>query len=348
MTRLSSDSIVAVPGGAGYLGSILCANLLDSGYRVRVLDRCFFGAEALAACLEHGDRFELRRVDSRDVGAEQFEGVEAVIDLAGLSNDPSCMLDDGLTEAINIDGGRRLVQAAKAAGVRRYVYQSSCSVYGSGGDTFVNEDSELAPVSAYAESKLAMEEVVQAEAGDGFEVTMSRMGTLFGLSRRMRFDLIINIMTLSALRDGRIFVLGGGAQWRPLLHVSDAARGLRLLAEAEGERVAGRIFNVGSTELNFRVIRVARIIAEVVDQAELIVVPSDPDRRSYRIDFLRFEEEFDFSPQVTPRRGAEEIYDALRREEVDTGLKTKTVDYYRYLLEAKQVLDEIMLDGRLL
>lgn len=340
--------LVVVAGGAGYLGAVLCSELLAAGYRVRALDRCFFGEAPLAPCREAGDRFELVRADVRDAAPEHFRDAWGAVDLAGLSNDPSCLLDEDLTHSINVEGGKALLRAARRAGVRRYLYQSSCSVYGSGGDSFLTEDSPTAPVSAYAESKLTLEEAALADGGSGFEVVISRMGTLYGLSPRMRFDLMINVMTLAAVEEGRIFVLGGGRQWRPLVHVRDAVRALRLLLEAPAERAAGRIYNVGVTAGNFRVASVARRVAREVGDTDLVQVPDDPDRRSYRVDFLRFEEAFDFEPGRGPEDGVREIVDALTRDEVETGPRARTVDYYRYLLEAKRVLDEVMLDGRLL
>ncbi len=336
-----------VTGGAGYVGSVLVPRLLEAGHEVRVADRFFFGDEPLAACRRFGDAFSVQRRDVRDLKDEDFAGFDTVIDLAGLSNDPSCDLDEGLTEAINVQGGARVLRQAKAAGVRRYVYQSSCSVYGSGGDAMLDESSELAPVSAYAESKLEMERRIADARGDGFETVISRMGTVYGASPRMRFDLIINIMTKLAYERGKIFVLGGGRQWRPLIHVIDAARQLIFLADAPAEKVDGEIFNAGSSEHNYRVSRVARMVADAVPNTELEVVPDDIDKRSYRVSFAKLEA-LGFATEMSPEDGIREILGALQREELRTGIRTRTVDYYRYLLDAQRVLDEIRLDGRLL
>jgi nucleoside-diphosphate-sugar epimerase len=345
---MNEQRLVVVAGGAGYIGSVLCPHLLDAGYRVRVIDRCFFGAGTLDACRKHGARFELLRIDSRTVSPEHFHGAELAVDLSGLSNDPACDIDPEVTRSINVEAGTILVRAAKAAHVRRYIYQSSCSVYGTGKDTFLDEEAPLAPVSAYGRSKAATERIVLGEASPTFEVVVPRMGTVYGLSPRMRFDLVINLMTLRAERERRIFVLGGGSQWRPLIHVRDAARALRLLLEAEAGKVGGRVFNVGSTAQNFRVVRLARLVAEAVDGTQLISVPEDPDPRSYRVDFDRFEDGLGFVPERTPKDGVTEILSGLREETIDTDIRTRTVEYYRYLLDAKRVLDEVLLDGKLL
>lgn len=339
---------IVVAGGAGYIGSVLCPLLLDAGYRVRVIDRCFFGTGTLDACKKWGPDFELLRIDSRSAEPQHFRGAELAVDLSGLSNDPACDIDPDVTRSINVEAGTALVKSAKAAGVQRYVYQSSCSVYGTGRDSFLSEDAPLAPVSAYGRSKAQAERIVLAEASSTFEVVVPRMGTVYGLSPRMRFDLVINLMTLRAERERRIFVLGGGSQWRPLIHVRDAARALRLLLEASAEKVAGRIFNVGSTAQNYRVVRLARLVAEAIDGTQLINVPEDPDPRSYRVDFDRFEESLAFVPELTPEDGVAEILRGLRDESIDTDIRTRTVEYYRYLLDAKRVLDEVLLDGKLL
>ncbi len=155
-------------------------------------------------------------------------------------------------------------------------------------------------------------------------------------------------MTLMAVQKREIFVLGGGNQWRPLIHVHDAARGLALLASAPAETVSGRVFNIGSTDHNHRVSRVARMVQDQVPGTALITVPEDPDERSYRVRFDRAARELGFAPTMTPEHGIAEVLAALREEAVPTGLTTRTVDYYRYLIEAKQTLDDVLLDGRLL
>lgn len=324
---------VVVAGGAGYIGSILTRNLLEAGYAVRVLDRCFFGTEALAGCEMFGDRFELVNVDTRDVTPQHFVSAEMAVDLAGLSNDPSCALDEGLTRSINVDGGTAVLEAAQAAGVGRFVYQSSCSVYGSAGEEPLDETSVLSPVSEYSRSKVEMEERVLKAQGPDFEVVVTRPGTVFGLSPRMRFDLIVNTMALAAFQDKTIVVHGGGGQWRPLIHVSDVAEAIQTVFRAPADRVTGRIFNVGDDRHNYRVIEIARLVASLVEGTKLVTLPEATDPRNYRCLFGRIETELGFRASVEPSAGAIEIVQALTEGRVETGLRSKTVNYYRHLID---------------
>lgn len=325
---------VTVVGGAGYIGSVLTHHLLERGYYVRVLDRCFFGVEPLGRCKLFGDRFELRIVDTRDIEAGDLNGTEAVVDLAGLSNDPSCALDDGLTHSINVDGGTRVLEAAQEAGVRRFVYQSSCSVYGSAGEELIDENSILAPVSDYSRSKVEMEERVLKAQGPDFEAVVTRPGTVFGLSPRMRFDLIINTMTLAAVQDRKVFVHGGGSQWRPLVHVKDAANAIQLVLEAPAAVVNGRIFNVGDEKSNLRVSEIAQTVAGLIEGTEIVTLSESTDPRNYRCNFTRVRNELGFRTKVTPANAVTEIAKALAEGAVDTGVRTRTVDFYRQLLDS--------------
>jgi nucleoside-diphosphate-sugar epimerase len=346
MTTMSEMTVVVV-GGAGYIGSVLCQLLLRHGHRVRVLDRAFFGIEPLASCATAGDRFTLVRVDSRDVKRGHLADADAVIDLAGLSNDPSCALDGGLTQSINVEGGMAVLEAARVAGVRRYIYQSSCSVYGASQGQPLDETAVPNPLSEYSRSKVTMEQAVLGANGQGFEVVVPRPGTVFGLSPRMRFDLIINTMTLAAHQDGKVLV-HGGSQWRPLIHVRDVARALIMLLEAPAAVVAGGIFNVGDDRLNYRVGEIAGMVTDLVAGSSAVILQGDVDTRDYRCDFGRLARELGFRAETHPRQGIEEIVAALRAGQVDTGIRTRTVQYYAYLLDAKRVLDDLVLDGRLL
>lgn len=325
---------VVVVGGAGYIGSVLTRTLLEAGYAVRVLDRCFFGTEPLAGCERFGNRFELVNVDTRDVNPQHFATAEMVVDLAGLSNDPSCALDDGLTHSINVDGGTAVLESAQAAGIRRFVYQSSCSVYGSAGEEPLDENSVLSPVSEYSRSKVEMEERALKAQGPDFEVVVTRPGTVFGLSPRMRFDLLVNTMTLGAFQDRRIVVHGGGIQWRPLIHVNDVAQAILRMLEAPASQVNGRIFNVGDDRHNYRVYEIAQLVASLVDGTEIVALPEASDPRNYRCVFGRVHTELGFSAEVDPAAATLEIIQSLTEGRVDTGLRSRTVDYYRHLIDS--------------
>jgi nucleoside-diphosphate-sugar epimerase len=352
---------VLVTGGAGYIGSIVTEQLLEAGHRVKVLDRLFFGRQLLAP-LEKREGLTIIKDDIRYVGPEVFDGVDVVMDLAGISNDPSADLAPSITEEINFAGAVHLGRLAKEAGVSRYIYSSSCSVYGhngaetaygngnghaNGNDHRLVETSPKAPVSLYAKTKIAAEEELLKMQSDAFTVVLLRNATVYGLSHRMRFDLVINLMTLSAYKNRRLFVLGGGAQWRPLVHVSDVARAFILSMEAAREKVAGRAFNVGSNDQNFQIYQIAQMVRDVVPHTDLEIVPDDPDKRSYNVSFDRIEQELGFKAEKSPYEGIVEVKQALERGRVQDSIRTKTVHFYQYLLEAERVLQDISYKGRI-
>jgi nucleoside-diphosphate-sugar epimerase len=349
---------VLVTGGAGYIGSMVTELLLDAGYRVRVVDRLFFGRQLLAP-LEKREGLTIIKDDIRYLGPEVFDGVDVVMDLAGISNDPSADLAPQITEDINFGGAAHTARLAKQAGVSRYIYSSSCSVYGHNGvEESANgngndnghrlvETSPKAPVSLYAKTKIAAEEELLKLHDDAFTVVLLRNATVYGLSYRMRFDLVINLMTLSAYKNRKLFVLGGGAQWRPLVHVHDVARAFLMAMEAPREKVAGRAFNVGSNDQNFQIYQIAQMVRDVVPHTDLEVVPDDPDKRSYNVSFDRIEQELGFKAEKSPYEGIVEVKQALERGKVQENVRTKTVQYYQYLLEAERVLQEVSYKGRI-
>ena len=337
---------VLVPGGGGYIGSVLVQLLLDAGHRVRVLDRFFFRTEVFAD-LQHRDGLTLIKEDSRYAGPAVFEGVDVVMDVAGISNDPSCDLNPEITEQVNVFGAHHLASRAKEAGVGRYVYSSSCSVYGEGRGDALTEESPVAPVSLYAKSKLQAEADLLRLHDDRFTVTILRNATVYGLSRRMRFDLVINLMTLTAYKNRRIHVMGGGKQWRPVLHVGDVARAFLLMMDSPRETVAGEIFNVGSNDQNYQIYQIAQMVRDVVPHTDVDVVPDDPDKRTYRVDFSKIARRLDFKVATTPYEGIVEVKQALERGKIEDTVSTRTVQYYRYLLEAEQLFREVSYNGRI-
>ena len=339
---------VLVSGGAGYIGTELVEQLLDAGHKVNCLDRVFFGRDLLGTIAKHAN-FTLVRDDLRTFDPAVLRGVDVVFDLAGISNDPACDLDPLITRAINLDGCVRLATEAKAAGVKRYVFSSSCSVYGQGSDLALTEDSALAPVSLYAECKIRAEEQLLALADDGFTVTILRNATVYGPSRRMRYDLLVNLMTAKAFTDRVIYVLGGGQQWRPNVHVRDVARAFIHVMEQPEPKVRSRVFNVGSNEQNFRVVDVAHIVRDVMPHVSIQVVPDDPNRRTYNVNFDRIHSELGFRTLYSIPDSVAEL-----RHRMTTGTvlpfnepRTKTLDYYAWLIKARAVLDDVSLGGRL-
>jgi nucleoside-diphosphate-sugar epimerase len=337
-------STVLVTGGGGYIGSVLVGMLLDAGHSVRVLDRFFFGRE-LIADLEEREGLTVTKGDIRDTDPSLFEGVDVVAHLAGISNDPACDLDTRITEEVNMAGTLHVAQRAKDAGVSRFIFDSSCSIYGAGVQKVVDETSAMAPVSLYARSKIDAEAELAKLNDDGFAVITLRNATAYGLSPRMRFDLVINIMTLYAYQNRRIHVLGGGKQWRPLVHVRDIARAHLAVMEAPVELVQGEAFNVGSNEQNYQIYGIAQMVRDVVPNTELDVVPDDPDKRSYHVSFDKIERVLGFHVMNSPYEGIVEIKQALERGMVDDSVRTKTVHYYQYLLEAERIIREVSYEG---
>ena len=230
---------VLVTGAGGYVGIPLCRDLVSRGYHVLALDRYFFGQDKLGD-LASNPQFELIVQDTRRLEPQLLKGLYGVIDLAGLSNDLSAEIDPDLTRQINFEGGAAVARAAEAAGVRRYVYASSASVYGHGLKTNLVESDECRPQTLYAQSKLHVEKQLQELHGPNFEPVIFRNATIFGLAPRMRFDLAVNIMTLRAWKDRVIYVMGGGQQWRPFIHIDDVVDVLVHGLEADVQNRRGR------------------------------------------------------------------------------------------------------------
>ncbi|MFP6596506.1 MAG: SDR family oxidoreductase, partial [Candidatus Hydrogenedentota bacterium] len=256
---------VMVTGGGGYLGTWITALLIEKGHQVRIFDRFCFGDEPIQEFTANPD-FESIRGDIRHLQnfPDLFDDVDAVVHLAGLANDPSCDLDPEMTMDVNVEASLELINRSVQSGVRRFAFASSCSVYGQGVHEFLDEESPTNPVSAYAVSKIEVEKILLGMASDTFEPVAGRMATLFGWSRRMRFDLAVNQMTATAVTTDKIKVMGGGKQWRPFVHVKDAARAFVLMLEAPADAVSGDAFNVGTDDQNVQILGLAERVAEVM------------------------------------------------------------------------------------
>lgn len=302
---------VLLIGGAGYIGSALLPKLLSSGHRVRLLDLFMFGDDPVKAWLSHPG-VEVFRADFRQIDriVEATSGVDSVIHLGGIVGDPACALDEKLTIEINLMATKMIAEVAKGLGVRRLVFASTCSVYGAS-DFILDEHSKLTPLSLYAMSKLASEQVLLQMRTSTFQPVILRFGTIFGFSGRTRFDLVVNLLTAKAIIEKKI-TLFGGDQWRPFLHVDDAAAAVLAALSAPIAAVGGEVFNVGSDAENYTLGGVAEIIKRLVPDAEIIEMGANQDRRNYRVSFKKIKDQLRFEPAWTVERGVEQVAGAIR------------------------------------
>lgn len=307
---------VLVIGGAGYIGSALLPRLLAEGYRVRLLDLLLYGTEPIAEWLDH-PHLEILQADFRQVDkvVEAMKDVDAVIHLGGIVGDPACALDEELTTEINVMATRMIAEVAKGSGVSTFVFASTCSVYGAS-DHILDERSELNPVSLYARSKIASEKVLLQMANERFAPVILRFGTIYGLSGRTRFDLVVNLLTAKALVDGEITVFGGD-QWRPFLHVDDAARVLLMVLQAPLEMVRTQVFNVGSNEQNYTIREVGEMVQCQVPEAKLVLRDGDADRRNYWVNFNKIRRTLNFTPKWTVEAGIQQVMQAIHSGKVE-------------------------------
>ena len=335
-----------VTGAGGYIGTQLVRDLVKAGHNVTAVDRFFFGKETLSEFMSNKQVTILQK-DIRDLKEIDFKGHNAVCDLACLSNDPAGEIDPQLTYQINRDGRIHVAKIAKQSGVEKYIISSSCSVYGKGEEPLLSETSNTNPISVYAKSTLEAEQENLSLADSNFSVTALRNATVFGLSTRMRFDLVVNLMTLTAFQKGRIIVMGGGLQWRPLVHLSDVSRAFSSIISSKTELINKEIFNVGLD--NYQIKNLAYLVREELPfPVDIEVAPDDADKRDYNVVFKKAEEKIGFKAEVGVTHGIKEIYLALKSGKVDVGPKTVTVQWYRNILEAKALLDSVLLDGRII
>jgi nucleoside-diphosphate-sugar epimerase len=300
---------VLVIGGAGYIGSALVEKLLNLGLQVSVLDAMHYGEATLSRVAEHPN-LTIIREDFRHIEAltRAVSGVGSVIHLGGLVGDPACAVDTDLTVDVNVTATKVIGEIAKARGVRRFIFASSCSVYGAC-DEVVNEEAHFNPQSLYARSKVASEAVLEGLNDRDFAVTCLRFATIYGMSGRTRFDLVVNLLCAKAVRDGAISVYGAD-QWRPFVHVEDVARALTMTLRAPIDLVAGEVFNVGSDAQNYTLGEVAELIAEITSDDTFV------DKRNYRVSFEKIRSRLGFEPAWTLERGIAHVLALVRSNEV--------------------------------
>jgi nucleoside-diphosphate-sugar epimerase len=319
---------------------------LHAGHDVVVLDRFFFG-DTLAD-LRANPRLTLVKADTRDYPASVLKGVDAVCDLAALSNDPAGELDPRKTLDINHEARARTARLAKERGVKRYVLASSCSIYGFQ-DEAVDESSKINPLTTYAEANGLAEQSNLPLADGKFTVTALRQATVYGASRRMRFDLAVNGMTLALHKQGSVKVMRDGTQWRPFVHVRDTCRAFLAVLTAEPAKVNGQIFNVGSDDQNIQVLPLAKRVTEAVGLPFKEDWYGDPDHRSYRVSFAKIRNALGYRTERTFEDGAREIYAKLKSGELKgDDPRTNTLGWYKTLTQWNETIRDVALDGRIL
>lgn len=331
-------SRILVTGHNGYIGTVMTPVLLAAGHEVVGLDtdyyrRCTF--------LDSVPAVPTIAKDVRDVTPADLQGVDAVIHLAALSNDPLGDLNPDLTYDINYRSSVSLARMAKQAGVGRFLFASSCSLYGAAGDDLLTEESPFNPITAYGRSKVLSEQEIGRLAAADFSPTFLRNATAYGISPRHRFDLVLNNLVAWAVATGRVFIKSDGTPWRPIVHIEDISDAFLAVLEASRPVVHNQAFNVGESSENYRISELAAIVEELVPHCAVeYAADAHPDKRNYRVDFSKIATALpNFRTKWTARKGVEQLYNEYRRRDLRVeefeGVKYRRVDHVKMLIDEK-------------
>jgi nucleoside-diphosphate-sugar epimerase len=339
---------VLVTGAGGYIGSVLVSKLLEKGYKVKAIDRFFFGTDKL----KPHENLEIIKEDTRVLPEEVFGDVDYVVDLVAISNDPTGERFNEATWQINYYSRVRTAKLSKKHGVKRYIFPSSCSIYGFQED-IVDENSSVNPLTTYAKANLQAEKDILPLADKDFTVVILRFSTVFGYSPRMRFDLAINGMTYGAWKTGKLPLMRDGTQYRPFVHVQDVAEVvIKFLEFPNTDKINGEIFNVGGNELNYQIGELGKIVASIVEKETGKKVEiewyGDPDKRSYRVSFDKIKKILGWEPKRKAEDGVREIIEKLESGELEKTTQTITLDWYTELERWYRIIKELEKYGGIL
>jgi len=330
----SADRIknILLIGGAGYIGSVLVKNLLKKNYNVRILDSLIFGYQPLIREFLNAPNLEFIKGDFRNVEyvVKTVKDMDAVIHLGAIVGDPACELDEDLSLEINTTATMLIRQVCKGYGIKKFLYASTCSVYGAS-DEIINEKSKLNPISLYATSKIEAEKAILLLADSSFAPTIMRISTAFGLSYRPRFDLVVNLLTAKAIKEGKITIFNG-FQWRPFIHVEDISKAILLFLDTPITVIGGEIFNVGSNNMNHQIYDLAKKINKIIPHAKIEHINNKEDSRNYRVSFDKIRNMIGFSCNKKLEDGVIEIKKALENDLI-TDYKDPKYNNYDLLKE---------------